>query len=154
MFVNSGYRQFADHRPRIVKHCPDIPLLLQAKTSCFTVNMCAWTVEIAFAMPVYPSHCCFLSFYHVHKLFCYSFTPLIALPLRGKWTATCNSFNVVLLAQIRSTCCDGSARYGDELFENTSTLAHIVPCFPFPVESKKYQILICVQSANSPQTRP
>ena len=155
MFVNSVYRQFADRRPRIVKHCPDIPLLRQAKQSCLSVNMCVCTAEIAFAMPVCSFHYCF--FFHIVTSITF-FTAFLRhwlrVPQKWKWTAVFNAFNTVLLVQIRSTCCSGSAPYCDDLFKNTSILANTVSCFPLPVGSKKYQLLICVQSTNSPQTRP
>jgi hypothetical protein len=150
MLVNSVYRQFADRRPRIVKHCADIPLLRQAKTSCRAVNVCGWTAEIAFAMSVYPSRWFFL-YYHVHFNFFVTFLRhWLRVPQRGKWTAVFNTLNVVLLDKIRSTSCRGSARYSDDLFKNTSTLAHklcLVLRFQWEARNTKHLF------ANSPQTR-
>ena len=42
-----------------------------------------------------------VSYYHVHKPFCYIFTPLV--PQRRKWTPVFSALNVALLFQIRST---------------------------------------------------
>ena len=152
MLVNGVYRQFADCRPRIFQHCPDIPLCGQAKTSALTMNVRVWTAEIALPMPVCPSQ----YFFHTIKWIIFFATFLrhwLRVPQRGKRTNVFNALHIVLLVQIRNTCCGGSARYSEDLFKNTPTLAHTVSCFPFPVGSKKHQILVCEQSANSPQTR-
>jgi hypothetical protein len=156
MFVNSVYRQFADRRPRIVNHCPDIPWLRQAKTSCLTVNVCAWTAEIAFKIPVCPSQYCF--FFRIItciNVFATFLRHWLRLSQRRKCTAV---FNAVLLVQIRSTCCDGSARYGDDLLKkHVHTCKH---CVLFSVSGGKqetpntYLRTVRKQSANSPQTRP
>lgn len=62
-----------------------------------------------------------------------------------------SNFNMFSLVHILRTCFGSSLRKAD-VFRNTSALANVAACFPFPVGNNRYQIPVYAPFADSPQT--